>query len=84
MALKQSLDKFLVETTIYCPFARLIDKLPLEDKATLQDALDKNYPNITIAKALRDEGYRIAEISIMEHRKGLCRCPKKKKTSKKS
>ena len=78
MALKDSLQKFAVETTIYCPFQRVINKLNKEDKDTLSKALVEGYPNITIAKALRDEGHRIAEISIMEHRKGLCRCPKDK------
>jgi hypothetical protein len=76
MALKESLQKFAVETSIYCPFQRVINKLSSEDKSVLDKALLENYPNITIAKALRTEGHRIAEISIMEHRKGLCRCPK--------
>ena len=76
MALKESLQKFAVETSLYCPFQRVINKLTDEDREVLTKALVEGYPNITIAKALRTEGYRIAEISIMEHRKGLCRCPK--------
>jgi hypothetical protein len=82
MALKQSLDKYVVETTIYCPFQRLINKLSPEDRATLEEALEKKFPNITIAKALRAEGYRIAEISIMEHKKGICRCPQSPRSKK--
>lgn len=78
MALKDSLQKYAVERTIYCPFQRIINKLDKADKETLSQALLEGYPNITIAKALRVEGHRIAEISIMEHRKGLCRCPKDK------
>jgi hypothetical protein len=82
MALKESLQKFAVETSLYCPFQRVINKLSPEDKATLSQALVEGYPNITIAKALRTEGHRIAEISIMEHRKGLCRCPKTQNSKK--
>lgn len=82
MALKESLEKFAVETSIYCPFQRIINKLDKADKETLSQALLEGYPNITIAKALRVEGHRIAEISIMEHRKGLCRCPKDKQQKK--
>jgi hypothetical protein len=57
-----------------CPFGVIIEKLSKEDKDALHKAIEKRIPDVTLANALRKEGYRIAEISISTHRRGVCRC----------
>lgn len=76
MSLEDSIEEFRYKGTDngICPFAKLINKLNEADKKALFNAIEKNLPDITLANALRKEGYKIAEISIAQHRKGLCRC----------
>jgi len=61
-----------------CPFVILHNSLSDEDKKALDLAITNKYPDINIATALRAEGYRIAEVSISQHRRGVCRCAKTK------
>jgi len=75
MSLEKSIEEFRYKGT--CPFAKLISTLNAADKKALLSALEKRIPDVTLASALRKEGYKIAEISISQHRKGLCRCENK-------
>lgn len=75
MSLEKSIEEFRYKGSGLCPFARLINTLNDADKKALNAAITKRLPDVTIASALRKEGYKIAEISISQHRKGLCRCP---------
>jgi hypothetical protein len=74
MSLEKSIEEFTYSNGV-CPFAKLFFKLNSEDQKALVKAVANNVPDITLASALRKEGYRIAEISISQHRKGICRCP---------
>jgi hypothetical protein len=78
MSLEKSIEEFRYKGTLgVCPFAKLISTLNAADKKALLSALEKRIPDVTLASALRKEGYKIAEISISQHRKGLCRCENK-------
>ena len=57
-----------------CPLGLIIEKLSKADQDALHKAIEKRIPDVTLANALRKEGYRIAEISISTHRRGVCRC----------
>ena len=74
MSLENSIEEARYKGNTLCPFARLIDGLNNADKKALDAAINKRLPDVTLATALRKEGYKIAEISIAQHRKGLCRC----------
>ena len=76
MSLEDSIEEFRYKGTDIglCPFAKLINKLNDADRKALFNAMEKGLPDITLASALRNEGYKIAEISIAQHRKGICRC----------
>ncbi len=56
-----------------CPLGLIIEKLSKADQDALHKAIEKRIPDVTLANALRKEGYRIAEISISTHRRGVCR-----------
>jgi hypothetical protein len=60
-----------------CPLGLIIEKLSKADQDALHKAIEKRIPDVTLANALRKEGYRIAEISISTHRRGVCRCANK-------
>lgn len=74
MSLENSIEEARYKGNTVCPLARLINGLSEADKKALDAAINKRLPDVTLATALRKEGYRIAEISISQHRKGLCRC----------
>lgn len=74
MSLENSIEEARYKGDSLCPFARLIDQLNDADKKALDSAINRRLPDVTLATALRKEGYKIAEISISQHRKGLCRC----------
>jgi hypothetical protein len=76
MSLEDSIEEFRFKGTDtgICPFVKLINKLNDADRKALFNAMEKGLPDITLASALRKEGYKIAEISIANHKKGLCRC----------
>lgn len=74
MSLENSIEEARYKGDSVCPFARLIDQLNDADKKALDSAINRRLPDVTLATALRKEGYKIAEISISQHRKGLCRC----------
>jgi len=80
MALKDTIEQFRWrQNEKGCPYANFLETLEnKEDKKALQDAVIKGIPATTICKALRKEGYRLAEISINEHRRGVCRCQNNK------
>lgn len=79
MSLEESIEEFRYKgIDNVCPFAKLIESLSPVDKKALLSAIDKKLPDITLANALRKEGYKIAEISIANHRKKICRCANKK------
>ena len=80
MGLKDKIEQFRwKQYENGCPYANFLmtvnDK---EDRKALEDAVNKGIPATTICKALRAEGYRLAEISINEHRRGVCRCQNNK------
>jgi len=78
MSLEKSIEEFRYKgTSGICPFAKLVASLNEADKKAVKNALEKRIPDVTLASALRKEGYKIAEISISQHRKGLCRCENK-------
>lgn len=74
MSLENSIEEARYKGDSVCPFARLIDQLNDADKKALDNAINRRLPDVTLATALRKEGYKIAEISISQHRRGLCRC----------
>ena len=77
MALSESIEEFRFKKLDgLCPFAKLIESLNDADKKALLDALEKKIPSVTLANALRKEKYKIAEATISQHRRGVCRCPK--------
>lgn len=74
MALSDSLEKFIFDNNSVCPVGVLITKLNKEDADALRKALDGEVSAITIRHALRQEGHKIGEPSLNDHRKGRCRC----------
>jgi hypothetical protein len=74
MALKDAIAKHSYRRTDVCPVARLIERLSVEDQKALQEAIDNRVAVYSIAKALRSEGHRVAELTIGEHIKKNCRC----------
>lgn len=75
MALDKALEKQQInrKQNLPCPFILLRDKLNDKDKATLDKALG-TIPDIAIARALQDEGYKMSKDSLGNHRRGICRC----------
>ena len=59
-----------------CAYKSLYDSLSKEDKKTLDEAWEKNYPVNLIVQALRSEGHKCSSDTIRTHRNGTCRCPK--------
>lgn len=80
MALKDTIERYKwKQMERGCPYANFLNLLDSkEDKKALEDAVASGIPATTICKALRAEGYRLAEISINEHRREVCRCKKGK------
>ena len=74
MALKDSIAKHSFRTSDSCPITRLKERLTKEDQAALDEAMKTNVAIYAIARALRSEGHRIAETSIGDHMKKVCRC----------
>ena len=80
MTLAESIEQFRFKKLDgLCPFAKLIESLDDKDKEVLNNAINKKVPSVTLANALRKEGYKIAEATISQHRRGICRCPKSDK-----
>ena len=62
-----------------CPYINFLESMTNnEDRKALEKAVNNGLPATTICKALRSEGYKLGEISINEHRRGVCRCETKK------
>lgn len=79
MGLKDKIEQYRwKQIEVGCPYANfLMTVVDKEDRKALEEAVNKGIPATTICKALRAEGYRLAEISINEHRRGVCRCQNK-------
>lgn len=76
MSLEDSIEEFRYKGNgSICPFAKLLNTLNEADRNAALKAIERQIPDVTLASALRKEGYKIAEISISQHRKKLCRCP---------
>ena len=77
MTLADRLEKINTQRqiSVKCPFATLLDNLPKADRDTALKALEDGISASALTSALRLEGYKIAELSILHHRKGTCRCP---------
>ena len=77
MTLQSSIEHFAYKRPQddICPVGKLMERLDDADKKALLDAFKKGIPAVTITNALRKEGYKIAETSIGNHKKGICRCP---------
>ena len=74
MSLKDSIAKHTFRTEQSCPITRLEERLSKEDQEALQEAMKNGVAVYAIARALRSEGHRIAETSIGDHMKKVCRC----------
>lgn len=77
MGLAESIDKFAYGLNNACPFQQLLNKMSKEDQAVIDNAFERGVSMFAVTKALRSEGYRIAEASVSDHRKQVCRCFKK-------
>lgn len=78
MALADRIEQLTVRkinNPTQCPFATLLNTMPKADREVALSALDKGVSASALTSALRLEGYKIAELSILHHRKGTCRCP---------
>ena len=74
MALKDAIARHSYRRNDVCPVTRLIERLSKEDQEALEEAIKNNIAVYAIAKALRSEGHRIAELTVGEHIKQNCRC----------
>lgn len=75
MTLADSIEEFRFKKLDgICPFGKLIEELNVTDKEALISAINKNIPSVTLANALRKEGFKIAEATISQHRRNICRC----------
>lgn len=75
MSLEKSIEEFRYKReNLPCPLMRVYEQLSDSDKKVFDNAIKKGIPDLTLANALRKEGYRIAELSISQHRRGVCRC----------
>lgn len=75
MSLEKSIEEFRVKReNLPCPLIRIYEQLNDTDKKAFDSAMKNNIPDSTLAYALRKEGFRIAEVSISQHRRGVCRC----------
>lgn len=59
-----------------CRYQALYESLTPEDKKALDAAWEINLPMNVILIALRKEGHKIGKETIINHRKGQCKCPK--------
>jgi hypothetical protein len=59
-----------------CAYQALYNNLAPEDKKALDAAWEINLPMNVILIALRKEGHKIGKETIINHRKGQCKCPK--------
>ena len=57
-----------------CSLGKIINKLDESEQAALIGALDSPMAVHTIEAALRSNGYRIAALTITNHRKKTCAC----------
>ena len=57
-----------------CPVTVLLESMAPEDKKAFANALESSISNVALTSALRLENYKMAEMSISNHRKRLCRC----------
>lgn len=79
MSLEESIESVRYsKETQPCPLMKVANQLNDADKKALQSALEKGLPDVTLANALRKEGFRISEISISQHRRAICRCANNK------
>lgn len=80
MTLQDSIEQFAHKKPQddVCPVGKLFTQLNDADKKALLNAIEKNIPSVTITNALRKEGYKIAEVSVSNHKKGMCRCQNNK------
>lgn len=77
MSLKDAIAQHSYRAFDSCPLSRIIERLSKEDKEALEQAIKNNVAVYSIARALRSEGHRIAESSVSDHAKKVCRCFKK-------
>jgi hypothetical protein len=76
MALADSIEKYLIKSKSKCTLGIILQSLNEEDKNFLLECMyKKNYPTWTLTKALRLEGFKIAEATFQNHRNGKCQCP---------
>lgn len=59
-----------------CAYQAMVDSMPKEEQETLAAAWSKGYSQRIILRALRSEGYKTSNESIMGHRTGNCKCQK--------
>lgn len=59
-----------------CAYQELLDSMKPEDLAALETAWEKGYSQRIILRALRSEGYKTSNESILGHKSGNCKCQK--------
>lgn len=57
-----------------CAYQALYDNLPPEDKKALDAAWEVKLPVNIIITALRKEGHKVGKETMLNHRKGECKC----------
>ena len=58
-----------------CSVAKLMDRMPAQDREALQAALDDDQLEArAIWRALLAEGYDITDQPLGRHRRGICQC----------
>lgn len=77
MGLKEALEQKVYKADNRCSAATFLESLPKGDKELVMKALEDGVATIGLVGALRSEGYKIAEWSLNNHRKGRCKCPTK-------
>jgi hypothetical protein len=74
MSLEENIKKHLFDRNNKCSWTVLYEQLSEADKKVIDNALANNYATVTIIAALRDEGYRMGEPTLNQHRRQKCRC----------
>jgi len=59
-----------------CAYQAMVDGMNEADRNALQDAWDKGFSQRVVLRALRADGFKTSNESIMAHRTGQCKCPR--------
>ena len=59
-----------------CAYQLMLEAMPKDEREALDAAWEKGYSQRIILRALRSEGYKTSNESIMGHKSGSCKCQK--------